>query len=150
MSVCLEVKSEKLARAALSWSSYREQSTPHIWEESRRRCWTYRERKLTVSEKSWRVSTNPDLTPRQLGNINFNKGKSGFGETSSFLPWKLVCPGVRRDPWWLNYSTVAPTDYVPTLVSRVWWKREAQCVFWSDNGFNFSSLHLFLLLFPAK
>lgn len=77
------------------------------------------------SSLSARVFENPDFTLWQLGNIHFNKGKSGFGETSLFLPWKLVCPGVRRHPQWLltkglstadSCTRVGPTEWICDLV----------------------------------
>lgn len=56
--------------------------------------------------------------------------KSGFGQTSSFLPWKLICPGVRRHPRWLVTKglgvdccgSVRPTKWICNLSLWFLWK----------------------------
>lgn len=53
------------------------------------------------------------------------RGESGFGQTSSFLPWKLICPGVRRHPQRLltrGLSTkrpVGPTECIHNLLLQL-------------------------------
>ena len=43
------------------------------------------------------------------------RGKSGFGQTSLFLPWKVICPGVRRHPQQLLTTGSSSADFWRTV-----------------------------------
>ncbi len=85
-----------------------------------------------LSARSQRESLKTQTSPSDSSEISILiRGKSGFGQTSSFLPWKLICPGVRRHPQWLltkGLSTadfcrpVGPTECIRNLVLWFLWK----------------------------
>lgn len=95
--------------------THRELATPHSGRESRGRWWTYGERKPTVSEKSARVSENPDFTLWQLGNIHFNKGEKWIWPDifvppmETHLSWCEATPSVTLN-WGVEHSRLLQTS----------------------------------------
>ena len=65
-----------------------------------------------LSARSQRECLKTQTSPSDSSEISILiRGKSGFGQTSSFLPWKLICPGVRRHPQWLVTEGVSTADF---------------------------------------
>lgn len=94
-----------------------------------------------LSARTLQESLQSQTSPTDSSEISILiRGKSGFGQTSSFFPWKLICPGVRRHPQQLLTKGLSTADLSRPIgphriVSTIW----STCYFIKKNKIKINS-----------